>query len=91
VDTWQLARSTEPALREAEGDGAVPDPGGEGAHLLDSLPADFRGEHRTEPVPIEPHRLMANVDATLDQQVFNVPQRQRGFHVHHDARPDHLR
>jgi hypothetical protein len=30
------------------------------AHRLNPLPADLRGEHRTEAVPPKPHRLMAD-------------------------------
>jgi len=26
---------------------------------------DFRDEHRTEPIPLEPHCLVADIDATL--------------------------
>jgi hypothetical protein len=44
------------------------------AHVLDPLPADLAGEHRAEPVPPQPHRLMADVDAALEQQVLDVPQ-----------------
>jgi hypothetical protein len=36
---------------------------------------DLVGEHRTETVPPEPHRLVTNVDATLNEQVFDLPQR----------------
>jgi hypothetical protein len=35
---------------------------------------DLRREHRTEPIPPEPNRLMANIDATFEQQIFNLPQ-----------------
>jgi hypothetical protein len=30
-----------------------------------------------EPVPQEPHRLVADIDPALEQQVLYVPQRQR--------------
>ena len=36
-------------------------------------PPDLRGEHWTEPVPPEPHRLVADVDAAFEQQVFDLP------------------
>ena len=36
---------------------------------------DLGGEHRAEPVPPKPHRLMADVDATLMQQVLYLPKR----------------
>ena len=39
--------------------------------------ADRRGEHRTEPVPPEPHRFVADIDAAFEQQIFDLPQRQR--------------
>jgi hypothetical protein len=48
-----------------------------GPHALDALSADLVGEHRTEPVPPEAHRLVADVDAALEQQVLDVPKRQR--------------
>jgi hypothetical protein len=32
------------------------------------------GEHGTEPVPPETHRLVADVDATIEQQIFDLPQ-----------------
>ncbi len=35
---------------------------------------DLRGEHRTEPVPPETHRFVADIDATFEQQIFNLPQ-----------------
>ncbi len=54
-----------------------------------SLP-DLRGEHRTEPIPPEPHRLMANIDTTLEQQVFYLSQGQRKADVHHHREADHL-
>ncbi len=51
---------------------------------------DLRGEHRTEPIPPEPHRLMANIDTTLEQQVFYLSQGQRITDVHHHREADHL-
>ena len=42
---------------------------------MNSSYARLRGEHRTEPVPAEPHRLMTNVDATLGQQIPDLAQR----------------
>ena len=53
----------------------MPSPVGEGAHVLDPLATDLGGEHRTEAVPPEPHRLVADVDAALGQQVFHIPER----------------
>jgi hypothetical protein len=53
----------------------MPLPVGVGAHVLDALPADFTGEYRAEPVPPQPHRFMADVDAALEQQILDVAQR----------------
>jgi hypothetical protein len=68
----------------------MPSPVGEGAHVIDTLPADLGGEHRAEPVPPQPHSLVADVDAALEQQVLDVAQGQRVLHVHHHHQPDHL-
>jgi len=38
--------------------------------------ADPRGEHRTEPVPPEPHRFMTDIDPAFEQQILHMPQRQ---------------
>ena len=48
--------------------------------------ADRRGEHRTEPVPPEPHRFVADIDPAFEQQIFNLPQRERIADVHHHMR-----
>jgi len=37
----------------------------------------LRGKHRTETVPPEPHRLVADVNAPLGEQILDLPQRQR--------------
>jgi len=36
-----------------------------------------RSGHRSEPVPSEPDRLVANVDATLKQQVLDLTERKQ--------------
>ena len=59
-------------------------------HAADPMSADVAGEQRPEPVPPVAHRLMADVDAALEQQVFYIPQRQGGPDVHHHHEPDHL-
>ncbi|MDH3911537.1 MAG: hypothetical protein OEU09_09580, partial [Rhodospirillales bacterium] len=38
--------------------------------LVDAPLSDLRGEYRTEPVPPEPNRFVADIDASLEQQVF---------------------
>jgi hypothetical protein len=50
-----------------------------------------RGEHRTEPVPPETHGLVTDIDATLEQQIFDLPQRERITDLHHHREADHLR
>ena len=62
----------------------VPSPMGDAPHPAYPLPSDVPREHRAKPVPPEPNRLMAKIDASLKQQVFHIPQRQRKPHVHHD-------
>jgi hypothetical protein len=51
---------------------------------------DLRGEHRTEPVPPEPYRFVADIDASLEQQIFDLPQRERIPEVHHHCEADYL-
>ena len=51
---------------------------------------DLRGEHRTEPVPPEPDRLVADIDATFEQQIFDLPQRQRIADLYHHREADYL-
>jgi hypothetical protein len=51
-------------------------------HPADPLAPDVSGEHRAEAVPPQPDRLVANVDAALEQQVFDVPQAQREADIH---------
>jgi hypothetical protein len=58
--------------------------------VLDALLADFTGEYRAEPVPPQPHRFMADVDAALEQQILDVAQRKRIANVHHHHQADHL-
>ncbi|MBB5716958.1 hypothetical protein [Sphingomonas aerophila] len=41
---------------------------------LHSLAADFAREQRAKPVPLQPHSLMAYVDAAPEQQAFDVAQ-----------------
>ena len=43
---------------------------------------DLRGEHRAEPVPPEPYRLVADIDTALEQQVLDLAQRQRVPDIH---------
>ena len=51
---------------------------------------DRGGEHRTEPVPPVPNRLVADVDAPLKQEILDLSQRQRIADIHHHREADHL-
>ena len=53
--------------------------------------ADLRAKQRTKPVPPVPHGLVADVDATLGQQVFDLSQRQRVADIQHHRAVDSLR
>src|SRR5664279_4948833 len=49
---------------------------------------DLRCKQRTEPVPPEPYRLVADVDATFGQQILDLSQRQGKPDIHHHRQPD---
>jgi hypothetical protein len=44
----------------------------EAPHPVGPLPSDVRCEQRPEPVPPEPYRLVAHVDAPLEKQVSTL-------------------
>jgi hypothetical protein len=56
----------------------VLDRGKGGRKLLQGLniPKICLGEHRTKPVAPEPNSFVADIDAPLEQKVFNLAQRQ---------------
>ncbi len=54
-----------------------------------SLP-DLSSEHRTEPIPPEPNRLVADIDTTLKQKILDLPQRERIADVHHHREANDL-
>ena len=58
---------------------------------IDPLPLYIRCEKRTEPVPPEPHSLMADIDPALEQQVFNIPEVQGKANIHHHHKSNNLR
>jgi hypothetical protein len=47
-------------------------------------------EHRPETVPPEPHRLMADIDTTFEQQVLDLTKRSRMSDVHQYRKADYL-
>jgi hypothetical protein len=56
------------------------------AHRLHPPATDLGSEQLAKSVPPKPHRLMADVDATLVQQILDVAQRQREPDLHHHRR-----
>jgi hypothetical protein len=63
----------------------------ESPDVLDAPSADLGRDHRTDAVPPQPHSLVEDVDAALEQQVLDVAQRQRVADVHYDDQPADLR
>jgi hypothetical protein len=49
----------------------------ETSHAADPLPADVTRKQRTKPVPPQAHSLVADVDAAFEQEILDIPQRQR--------------
>jgi hypothetical protein len=68
---------------------AVPAPVRKRPMMKAPLP-DLVGEHRTEAIPPEPHRLVADIDAPLEQEILDLPQRQRIADIHHHREADHF-
>lgn len=66
----------------------VPAPLAEGAHVADTTPAHVAGKHRTKTIPPEADGLVAQIDTTLEHQVFDVPQAERKPHIHEHDQPD---
>jgi hypothetical protein len=58
--------------------------------MLNAALSDFSGKDRAESIPPEPHRLVADIDATLEEQILDLPKRQRIADVHHHRETDHL-
>jgi len=63
----------------------------EAARPVHALAPDIAGERRTESVPPHAHGLMADIDPTLEEQVFHIPQRKREPHIHQHHETDYLR
>jgi hypothetical protein len=59
-----------------------------GVHLLDPFLTNFGCEHRAEPIPPKPNRLMTDIDAPLVKQVFDISKRKRKTHIHHHSQTD---
>lgn len=57
---------------------------------MNALIPEPRGEHRVESVPLKMHRLVAEIDATLKPQAFELPQRKRIANIHHQREANEL-
>lgn len=67
----------------------VPSPG-RIRSLLNTTLSDLRSEQRTKPVPPETHGFVADIDPAFEQQIFDLPQRERIANVHHHREADDL-
>ena len=62
-----------------------------GIRAISDTPLSYlRGEQRTEPVPPESQRLMANVDAAREHQVFDLAERQWITHARHHRQAERV-
>jgi hypothetical protein len=68
----------------------VPAPLLEAFHPAHPLAPDVTRKQRTKLAPPLPYGLMTHVDPALEQQVFDLAQRQRKLNVHHHYEADHL-
>ncbi len=61
-----------------------------GAPLVPGCCRTNANSSRAEPVPPEPHRLVADDDAPFVQEILDVSKRQREAHIHHHRAADDL-
>jgi hypothetical protein len=45
--------------------------------MLNATLPDLCGKARAKPIPPEPHRLVADIDPALEEQILDLPQRKR--------------
>ncbi len=58
---------------------------------LDTLPPYLSSKHRAKPVPPISDSFVAHIDASLVQQIFDIPKRERESDVQHHGQADDLR
>ena len=58
--------------------------------VLNPFSSDLGGEHRAEPVPPEPHRFVADIDATFMQQILDIAKGKWKPDIHHNRQADDL-
>lgn len=51
---------------------------------------DLSRENRTEPVPPEPRRLVADIDASLEQDILDLAKGKREPDIHHHREAEYL-
>jgi hypothetical protein len=51
--------------------------------VLNPFSSDLRGKHRAKSIPPEPHRFVADIDATFMQQILNIAKGKWKPDVHH--------
>jgi len=61
-----------------------------GAQPVGTPLSDLSGEHWTEPLPPEPYRLVAQIDAPFVEKILQFMTRQRKSNVHHLCKADDL-
>ena len=69
----------------------VPLPNRISAHLADPLLADPSGKLQAKSVPPKSNFLVADLDATLVQNILDIPKRKRKPNIHHHGQTDDLR
>ncbi len=60
------------------------------SHLPNTLSSDFSSKYRAKPVPPISDSFVPHVDASLVQQVFDIPKRKRETDVWHHCKADDL-
>lgn len=60
-------------------------------HPFDPALPDLGGKHGTKPVPPIPHRLVADIDTALVEEIFDIPERQWEADVKHHRKADDFR
>ena len=68
----------------------VPSPVGIRTHPVDTSALNLGGKDRTEPVPPEPDRFMADIDPAFVEKILDIPQREWEPNVHHHRQADDL-
>jgi hypothetical protein len=60
-------------------------------HAINPAGADLSDKHQAKFVPPKPNRLMADVDASLMQQIFDIAKRKWAPNIQHHCKADDLK